>query len=787
VSRRARLVAWAALGVALFVYSARHITFTTDITNFMPDGKGAELARISRELVHSDLTRTMILTISAEDPARAVEATKELAAALRANPEVAWLQTGADEALQEQIYRLYFPHRLSFLSDEPERDLPARLSDAGLRAQADEIRRSLALPVAPLLKRVAPEDPLGAFRAVLQRMQAGQPALATRDGVFTTLDGEWAVILLATKSSAFDTVAQQPLLAEIQAQFAKARTRLGPDLVLEISGANRFAIDAETKVRADASMISTLSTVGVALLSWLFFRSFLSLGLAMVPAVAGILLAMALGLAIFGRLDGMTIGFGASLIGVTIDYPTHFLILRSLSPRDESPWQLARRISGSLSMAAVTTIASFAGLAVTSFPGFRELGVFSVIGVAGALATTLFLLPDMVPLTRRVPPISARLARRLDGWIPALRRHRAALALVPVAIAALGAFAIPRLTWNDDLSKLGQPDPALTAEETRVRERVSNFDGGRFVIALADDPDAAVARNDAVYARLSALEARGELEGVRSLHDLLWSQDLQRRNLTALRASADLGARVDAQFSAAGFRSGTFEPFAKTLAAPPGPLTLEELRASPLGPLASSLVLDLDERTAAITYLRGVRDPEVVRAALADMPDVHFFEQRTFINEIAARFRDRTLLQIAIGSACVLVVLILRYRGWRRAFAAFLPALLTAILVLSFFALSGTETNLLHAVSLLIVMGMGVDYGIFVVDSVDHPEEMGATLVSCLLCCLTTILGFGTLAISSHPALRAIGLTTGVGIALSLVLAPVTLLALRVEAVKRDV
>ncbi|MGH7290720.1 MAG: hypothetical protein ACREJT_05895, partial [Myxococcota bacterium] len=307
---------------------------------------------------------------------------------------------------------------------------------------------------------------------------------------------------------------------------------------------------------------------------------------------------------------------------------------------------------------------------------------------------------------------------------------------------------------------------------------------GRFIIALADDPDAAVARNDTVYARLAALEASDELGGVRSLHDLLWSQDLQRRNLAALRASADLGTRIEREFSGAGFRSGAFAPFAETLASPPGPLTLAELRASPLGPLASSLVLDLGGRTAVITYLRGVRDPEVVRAALADLDDVHFFEQRTFINEIAARFRDRTLLQIVIGSACVLGVLIARYRGWRRAFAAFLPALLTAILVLSFFALTGTETNLLHAVSLLIVMGMGVDYGIFVVDSVDQPDEIGATLVSCLLCCLTTILGFGTLAISSHPALRAIGLTTGVGIALSLVLAPVTLLALRVEAVE---
>ena len=783
--RRARLTAWAALCIALFVYSARHITFTTDITNFMPDGRGTELAQISRELIHSDLARTMVLTIGADDPARAVAAAKELADALRTYPEVAWLCAGADSDLQEEVYQLYFPRRLYFVSDAPERELAARLSEDGLRSEAKALRRNLSLPISPLLKRIAPEDPLGAFPALLERMRAGEPPLATRDGVFTTRDGAFAVILLATKSSAFDTVAQAPLLAEIRSRFAATRARLGPDLVLEESGANRFALDAETKLRADASLISTLSTIGVAVLSWFFFRSVLSLGLAMIPAVVGLLIAMAAGLAIFGRLDGTTIGFGASLIGVTIDYPTHFLILRSLSTRGESPWQLARRLSGSLSMAALTTMASFAGLAITSFRGFRELGVFSGIGVAGALVATLLLLPDLLPRSRAVRPVSAGLARHLDSWIPWLRRRRTALALVPVVVLALGAVALPRLHWNDDLSQLGQPDPRLLAEETRVRERVSNFDGGRFVVALADNPESAVARNDAVHARLAKLVARGELGGMRSLHDLLWSQDLQRRNLAVLRASPDLEARLDAGFREAGFRPGSFAAFSRALDAPPEPLTLAGLRESKLEPLASTLVLELEGgSTAVITYLRDVRDPDAIRAALADLPDVHLFDQHVFLNEIATEFRTRTLLQIVIGSVCVGLILIARYRDWRRAFAAFLPSLLTAVIVLSAFALSGTQTNLLHAVSLLIVMGMGVDYGIFVVDSVDEPDEMGATLVSCLLCCLTTLLGFGALAVSSHPALRAIGITTGVGIALSLVLAPLTLLALRADATK---
>jgi predicted exporter len=43
---------------------------------------------------------------------------------------------------------------------------------------------------------------------------------------------------------------------------------------------------------------------------------------------------------------------------------------------------------------------------------------------------------------------------------------------------------------------------------------------------------------------------------------------------------------------------------------------------------------------------------------------------------------------------------------------------------------------------------------------------------------MTTVFIFGTLAISQHAALRAMGATTGVGILLSFVLSPVTLLLL---------
>ena len=86
------------------------------------------------------------------------------------------------------------------------------------------------------------------------------------------------------------------------------------------------------------------------------------------------------------------------------------------------------------------------------------------------------------------------------------------------------------------------------------------------------------------------------------------------------------------------------------------------------------------------------------------------------------------------------------------------------------------DANLLHVVALLLVLSMGVDYGVFMIETLlpGHGHEDGpATVVSLLTACLSTVVSFGVLAMSTNPALQALGLTAALGVVgLSLLLAP---------------
>ncbi len=773
-----RLFAAAVLGMV--AYCATHLDFSTDVTSFLPSESDAELAALASRLADSELTRTMILTLGAEDPATAVAAAEDLARRLEGHPEVAWVRAGTDPDSFEHFYRIYFPHRHDLLSPDPEREIPALTTDAALRARAREVRRGLALPMGSLTGPVARADPLGGFERVLRRLAAQRPALALRDGRFLTEDGRWAVLFLATHASPFASGPQARLLADLEAAFAEIAGRRGGGLVLESSGANRFAVAAETGIRQDVILIAATTFLGVAALFLILLRSLHFLLLALLPPVAGMLTAATVTRAVLGSLDGLTLAFGATLIGVAIDYSIHVIDHHRLEPGSAARAVVAR-LRPSLVLGATTTMASFAGLGLTSFPGFREIGFFTIVGVAASLGVTLVVLPGFLAgATEEVASLPRRVARGLGDGVRALGARRSLLLVIPAGCVAVALAGLPGLRFDDDLSHLMAMDAALRAEEARVRTRVEREESGRVVFALGRDAEAALVRNERVAARLTRAREAGDVDDFRSVHALLWSRDLQERNRRALAAVPDLAGRAEAAFVAEGFRPGTLDPFGEALAAAPGPpLDAATLRASPLAGLLAPLLLDLGDRVAAVTYLQGVRSMDALSGALADLEQVHVFDQRTFVNEIYQEFRATTLRQTAVGSVLVVLVLALRYRRWRPTLAAFLPSVLVAGSLLGLFALLDVGVNLLHVTSLILVMGMGVDYGVFMVDSADDPRHLEATLLSLLLSCLTTVFVFGTLALSQHAALRAMGTTMGVGVLLSFVLAPTTLLLVR--------
>jgi predicted exporter len=736
LDRRWRIgLATLALGFAA-TYAVARLEVTTDVTAFLAQTGAEDEARLSRGLANSDLTRTMVLSVSGPSEAVALDVAGSLASRLEADPRVAWVRAGLPEGTDRAFYDLYHPRRLLFLADRPDA-IAAQTSDAGLRQAAGELKRRLSLPTGAFVKRVAPGDPLLAFPRLLDRLQAARGGgLDVSNGRFVA-DGH-GIVLLATRG-------------------------------LEMAGVNRVALASEASIKADITRISVLGTLGVVALFVGLFRSprFLLLGL--LPLGAGVLLAVATTQLVFGRVHGVTLAFGSSLVGVCIDYPVHLFNHHTLDPGGSA----LRRVWPGVRLGALTTVVGFAGLVLTGFPGVREIALFGAVGVLTALVATRVLSAPLLPRDAAAGAaqrwLAGLLGRAVDG-LAAKPRRAAAPLLAALLLCGLG---LPHMEWLDDPQALYEQDPVLHQEQDRVRQRVSRVDGSRFVVALGATLDEALARNDAAASRLADAQAAGQLAGVRSLHAFLWAPDLQRANWAALQAQPNLWPRTRAALEAAGFVPRAFEPFAQALAgAAPEPLTFDHLRASPLAPLVESFVVSLEHETAVLTYLRGVHDPGALERAFADDPGVVYVDQRRILERAYRGYRVEVLRMVGVGLLAVVALLAWRYRRPRVVLAAFLPALLAAASTLAALSLLGQTLHLLHVTALLLVLSIGVDYGIFLAEGRRHRGGAAATLLSIALACLTTQLAFGLLALSSAPVLRALGLTIGIGVGFALFLAP---------------
>jgi len=773
-----RLAAGTLVLLVLAVFVAARLAVTTDITHFLPGGELSREVALARQLATSELSRTMVLLVEAADTEMAVAASQELAAALRAEPRVAaaieFLDAGPPAGIEEAMWQLYQPRRLAFMAVDPA-DVPALLAPAGLAAAATRLKQQLRLPLSSMLSRVAPGDPFLVLPRLYERLAGGRSeGLVIEDGCFLGEDGRSAVLFLGTRAPSSDAPLQRPVLAGIRAAFDQVNARHGGRLRLMQSGANRFAVHAESTIKADIDRVTVGSIVGLALVFLLMFRSLRIVLLTLPVLTAGFLAGTAACLLLFGKVHGLTLAFGASLIGVSVDYSVQFHCHQTVAPHPLGHRHTLSRIWTGLWLGAATTVVGFIALVVSSFPGLRELAWFAACGITAALFATSVFLPGLSGNTR-----PTAIAWWLVGAIRRITdlggRRRLLLAVPIVAVLLLMAVGLPLTRWDDAITNLNRLDPALLAEDQSVRDRVVRYEQRRLVIATGDAEERALAVNDRVAAALDAAQQAGELAGWRSAATLLPSVARQRAVDAAVRGDATLWPRLRASLADAGFVVDGFLPFAAALTtAAPAPLSWSDLVATPMASLVRPFRVTIDGGVGMVSFLNDLHDEAALRRRLAKIDGARLIDIESILTTAYAAYRQDMTILLLLGLVAVIALVAVRHRAVRPTFEACAPALLAAAGTVAVLALAGVALNILSLVALLMIVSMGADYGIFLVEAQGSSKAIDATNLAVCLAGTTTILGFGLLAFSDQPALFSIGLTSGVGILLSLVLAYAT-------------
>jgi predicted exporter len=752
---------------------ATKVDVRTGIDDFVQGGAESVRLRVLGDLLAAKRTRTMAFAIGAADEAVHRQAAGELRRRLVASGLFAWVRGGAEAGDAEAFHQLYFARRWGLV------DVPTGPLGPWVDARIARSKEALASPMGPLIARIVSEDPILAFPDLLRRLQESSRPLEERGGQLQTADGRWSVVFAQAKAKALQGNLQTPVVETIERALGELGASGGKVTVLW-TGVNRFAVETERRIRRELAWIGILSTIPVFALYILVFRSLRQIFAGLI--IIGIALAAAVLICqgLFGSVHGLALTFGASLIGVTVDYAAHYSVHLVAAPAEERA-RVLKMLLRATATGVVTTVAAFAAIAGGRLPAVQQIAVLGVAGALIAFTLTHLLLPRFIP-PRPARPAAAPEAvpgrRVIDTWLLGLDRHARAVSVV-TGLVLLGASAgLLRWQWQDDVAAFKTPLPALEDETARL-QRILGRDGqGPSVVVTGADDEQALRTHEAVVARLDALRSGGAVGAVASVQPALLSRATQRERLSRLQ-TADVEGPYRAALEREGFRAGSFPAWKDLFKDAAPPLTPHDIAASPLAFLVDAWRLG-DEpgaRPGYVIQLQNVGDETRISAEVERFPGVFSIRPAALLEDTYRQFRDRIVVWLAVGVALVVGIMIVVYRRPSFVLAGVLPALFGSAATLGLLAWLGIPGNVLHVVSLVLVLGLGVDYGVYLVEA--REGSIGLSIRGILLGAATTAVSFGALAFSSNTAIHTLGLTSAIGIAFTTATCPLVIFIVR--------
>jgi predicted exporter len=763
MTRRGLAVAAWLAGLALCVVQIVQTRFVADLSSFLPSAPTAEQRLLVDQLRDGAVSRVVLVGIEGADETTRANLSRALAGALRADARFSGVANGATGTFEREG-TLLRDHRYALSTAVT----PERFTVEGLRAAISETLAGLASPAGLMMKSLVTRDPTGETLAVIDQLRPGEGPGMT-GGVWASPDGRRAVLVARTRASGSDTDGQSQAVAAVEEAFGKARAEAGASAAgarLLLTGPGVFSVRARAMVEHDVVRLTTLSSLIP-----------VALGLGFVPVISGALAGIAAVSLGFGAVHGITLGFGTTLIGEAVDYSIYLFVQ---AERGDATW--IERFWPTIRLGVLTSIAGFSALLFSGLPGLAQLGLYSIAGLVVAAAVTRFVLPALLPANFRVRDLSA-LGLRVAAVCRTLARGRWAVAVITLACAVV-VWSERATLWDTELSSLNPITMEDRTLDTELRAALGASDARVMVAVHGASADAALAAAETIGQRLDALVAAGQLGGYESPARFLPSRAAQQARLESLPDAETLRTRLRAALVGLPIRAERLEPFVEdaSRARSHGLVTREQVKGTALElALDGLLFADSAGRWTAMLGLRpaagGAIDAAAVRGALAaaGVPGAMVLDLKAEVDRLYAGYFQRALVASGAGFAAIVLLLFGALRSPARVARVMVPFVAGVLLVAAWHVLSGTRLSIFHLVGLLLVAAIGSNYALFFDRMALRADaDVGRTLASLLLANVTTVTGFGILALSSIPVLKAIGSTVAVGTFAALLFAAMT-------------
>ncbi len=813
------IVSIAALLALAVLFNIRRLKIDTSLSSLFDEHDPASHALV-QVLDHFSAVEELLLFVEtpADQPPQAEKLTAfaaRLEQAIATDPVAASLSDGlsyhVDEQMRGFIEQVLVPNALFYLDDNAFNAAKDRLTKPQMveTLHRDETMMSTPGPAADALAKVLLKDPLRLHEFLLDRMAGHLPFSVDSSGggggAFLSKDGRGLLIRIRGRRPISDL--------EFSKQFTgvtrSIADRVNADhLSIDYSGGYAIATRSEQAIRHDMIESVVSSVICLQLLFVLAYRrpirSFL---LAFLPVALGVLYGFGVYACFVHALTPMTAVIGGVLAGMAIDYAiayssfyhTQRATMDSASNAADGGARSAR-IGTAILAAWATSVAGFVVIRFSHVKALRDFSLVGGLGLTGAFLCAITVLPAILVLLDRGGNRDITKTRfAVDTFLSPLAKWRWPLLLMScgVFVAAVIVLALPGpiLPLESDLTVMHpRPNAPLDAQD-KIAQRMGTSPGSLVIHLRAADSTTLLHLAHEVDARMLRPPVReAGIIGTFGLASLLPDPAVAPARIAATgtavadRVVADFkSALADSIFDAKAYDG--YEQFLRKLLTStqsPDISVLMQYRRLAETMLPSSATRAKTPPTEAITLVflhdptehRETRDLAVnaVRAALADVPGVTLTGVSVLNHDTEDTVRHDLPRLVLIALIVVTLYLGAHFRNLPDCLMAIVPTIFSFACLLAFMRLAGQRLNMINLIAFPLLIGIDVDYGIFLVSAARGRDIAGLSrdqviqrlapaASAVLLCASATLLGFGSLAFTSVPAARSLGWAVAVGVA----------------------
>lgn len=775
----ARRLSWLSAGFAVFALLALvvcalylpRLSFDNNILALFPGGDKAPAVSRAEQLLASRISQKVFFLVAADDRDALRQRLPQVADRLADCDCFAavHLRMDAEPWLALQAYYQDFAPRLL----HPSQRQALQQVDAAL-LEKQVLRDLLTTPGVSIGSRLQ-QDPFATLAGYMDELRPAIPGMQLDDQGYVSLllDGRRYVFFHAVLADSPYSIALQQ---QAGAALTAARQPLAdlPGLDWQQTGVLFYTMAGTQQAVSEISTVGLGSLLGILLLFGWVFRSPGLLLLSFFPIAAGVLVALAVCQWLFGQVHVISLVFGASLVGIAIDYALHFFTRRHAMGPNWHPAVCMAHLLPALTLGLVSSVLAWLGFILSGFPGFTQVAIFSAVGLVTAYGVVVGLYPWLLrhPAGRPLPGSLTRLIAAwrdtVQPWVPRLLRW-------PVLLPGLALLAVGlwRIEPQDDVRAMQIPDAGLRAAEERFQLASGQQTALQYLLVEGADLEALLQNMEYLQQALDRLITAGALDNYRMLARWLPSQQQQERNLALWQARLldsgalpgllqRLGVVPELAASLQKHYQATGEPLDPEVLLP----LLQQLPDAPL-------FFQQEDHWYGVITLEQLRDPAALARLAGHHPGVLWVDIVGQTNALLKQYRTGTLG--LLGAACLVIALLfsLRY-GLRGALAILLPPLLAGLITLSLSGWFGWPVSVFNMMALLLVLGIGIDAALFMRESGGRENYV---LLAIALSTLTTLLSFGLLSLSATAAIHSFGITILFGITFCFILAPLATLS----------